>query len=132
MIIVDASVLVSFANDIDQKHEEACAVVEQIKGGQHGEPLVLSEAFAETANVLGLRKINRADTIRFCHDLQVAYKITFANAQVFSKAFDIYSNSKRPLSFTDCLQLQYARTYGAKIASFDADLNREAGNLAIK
>ncbi|MDD5337591.1 MAG: PIN domain-containing protein [Candidatus ainarchaeum sp.] len=125
-MIVDTSVFFGLYHEHDVHHEEALGIFRRM-----GENILLSDFMLnELASVVlrktGIEKANAMlDTLLEMDGLVLHY----TTKQEFSEILSLFRNQKNGdnLSFVDCSIIWLARHYGAKVATFDKNLQERLG-----
>ena len=120
IVIADSSALISLASLDDANHSNALTQSQAIK--DHGLEMILpADVFTETLNIVS-KKISRELALSLGKEFLTGDTILLVETPlvVRKKAFEMFSQSKQSVSFTDCLVMAFADHFKTKaIFGFD-------------
>ncbi|MHA1168442.1 MAG: type II toxin-antitoxin system VapC family toxin [Candidatus Hodarchaeales archaeon] len=129
-ILIDTCYFVALANFDDKNHEKADQLLDELLKGKWGARITLDYVLDEAITVSWIRTKNKS-IVKTVYDLILGEKSIcllhqFPVKQI-SNAWEIFlrfSNPRRPLSFTDCVLLSYAKNKGINnLISFDDEFD---------
>ncbi len=127
MILLDSNMLIAYADEDDECHKQAVAIVTAVESGKYGKAVVLDLVFSEVMTVLALKAKNKPVALKFAEIIKAAYGIAFSDETLFLRALEIFKERPR-LSFADSALFAYAGLHGAEhIASFDREFKKVPG-----
>ena len=129
MILLDSSMLVSFAIPDDFNHLRARVVMYEVLLRKHGTPLLTETVFSEVMTVVFNRSKSLERTVEFGKKLRQDTLFVCANENILDESFEFFSQQKGThLSYADCSLVAVSRFMGVeKIATFDREFTKIEG-----
>ncbi len=132
-ILIDSSVLVSYANTKDHNHQTSLNIIDGILSEKYGKPIISDYIFDEVIT-LCLARIKSMEVTKNFGNYILHSQIVFIriDEQIFNKSWEIFQKEGN-LSFTDCTILVLLKVLGITyIATFDRNLAKAAISQEIK
>lgn len=121
MNICDASVLVALANDKDSQHEKATALLANLEGPT----FVPNGVLVETVGVLWRLSHDSQFIASWCAALAKKMDILPESETLIRQSIERYQHDFDRFSLVDCQLIEWAKTEGATVLTFDEEINRE-------
>lgn len=129
MILLDSSLIIAYSNKVDQNHNKALKIVEDIVKEKYGTPAITDYIFDETITVMTIKTKDLTRIAESGDRLLEANVLLRIDEQTFQQAWKIFKDQQKPhLSFTDCTTIAACKTNGIpNLATFDEDFRRILG-----
>ncbi len=121
MIIVDSNVLIALALRDDAQRQRAKDAVAEISEGI-GIP---NAVLVETARVLWNVTKDEHFIEAWCREISVGFQLLCEQPQLVQNALGRYAENAARLSLVDCQLIEWHKTLGFDVLSFDDGVNRE-------
>lgn len=121
MNICDANVLVALANDKDSQHAKAKDAIRCLSGAIE----IPNGVLVETANVLWRLSHDAALVAGWCTALTEKMDVVPETTELIQNAMDRYKTDFKRFSLVDCQIIEWAKTEGAHVLTFDEEIKRE-------
>ncbi|HEV8289670.1 MAG TPA: PIN domain-containing protein [Candidatus Norongarragalinales archaeon] len=119
MLIVDSNVFIAYLNEHDQLHGAALRL-------DLGEAVTNQLVFNEVANVIAKKVQNKVAAIAQLKELLSSTTILALTDSEMRGSFEMFSHHHAKLSFTDCSLAVQSKNHGAKLVTFDKELEKAA------
>ncbi len=121
MNICDANVLVALANDRDSQHAKAKDAIAQLDGPVQ----IPNGVLVETATVLWRISHDAALVSEWVVTLAEKMDIVPETTEIIQNAIQRYKTEFGQFSLVDCQVIEWAKTEGATVLTFDEEIKRE-------
>ncbi len=121
MIIVDSSVLIGLAIRTDAQHDRAETELSEISDSI-GIP---NAVLVETALALWRLGHNAEFMAEWIQQIQERFEVVIEPAKLIQNSIQRYARHATRLSIVDCQLIEWAKTEGAQVLTFDEEINRE-------
>lgn len=115
MTIVDSSVLIALAIENDTQHEKALRVIPQTVG-----PILIPNAVLLETTWALWDMFKDADFVgRWCSEVSRRFQIVCESPELVRKSIERYTRNADRFSLVDCQLIEWAKTEGADVLTFD-------------
>lgn len=134
MILLDSSLIVSYAIKTDYNHAKADKVMQGVLANAYGRPVLSDFIFDECVTVIFAKSKNLVLATKVGENLRGSVEILEVNRAVFEDSWSLFKNQKdTKLSFTDCTSVSMMEKRDIRnIATFDKEFMKIKGVTVIR